>query len=186
MRNTILSILILISSTAFAQLTIPNGAQLTVTNDGYLYANEAIVNQGTVTLNSGKLILANNFNNALGTLSAANASLEVVGANTQSFTFGSNDIVKRVELNKSANTATVAAGKLTITDGFKSVAGTLDASEKIILQSTSTKTAIVEPSTAGTVTNMVVERFIPAKRAFRLLSSPVTSTTSIKYNHGRL
>ena len=50
MRNTILSILILISSTAFAQLTILNGAQLTVTNDGYLYANEAIVNQGTVTL----------------------------------------------------------------------------------------------------------------------------------------
>jgi hypothetical protein len=182
MRNTILSILILISSTAFAQLTILNGAQLTVTNDGYLYANEAIVNQGTVTLNSGKLILANNFNNASGTLSAANASLEVVGANTQSFTFGSNDIVKRVELNKSASTATVAAGKLTITDGFKSVAGTLDAAEKIILQSTSTKTAIVEPSTAGTVTNMVVERFIPAKRAFRLLSSPVTSTTSIQYN----
>ena len=182
MRNTILSMMILISSTAFAQLTIPNGAQLTVTNDGYLYANEAIVNQGTVTLNSGKLILANNFNNASGTLSAANASLEVVGANTQSFTFGSNDIVKRVELNKSASTATVASGKLTITDGFKSVAGTLDASEKIILQSTSTKTAIVEPSSAGTVTNMVVEHFIPAKRAFRLLSSPVTSTTSIQYN----
>ena len=76
----------------------------------------------------------------------------------------------------------MAAGKLTITDGFKSVAGTLDAAEKIILQSTSTKTAIVEPSSAGTVTNMVVERFIPAKRAFRLLSSPVTSTTSIQYN----
>ncbi len=180
--NFFYKLLLLFSSSSFAQLKIATGDQLTVSNGSFLYANEAIVNEGTLTLNSGKLIVANNFNNATGVLSAANATLEVVGVATQSFTFGSNDIVKRIELNKSVNTATVAAGKLTITDGFKSVAGTLDAAEKIILQSTSTKTAIVEQSTAGTVDNIVVERYIPAKRAYRLLSSPVTTTTSIKYN----
>ena len=182
MKLKLFLMFVLLSGGLFAQFKIANGTQLSVSNGSFLYANEAIVNEGTLTLNSGKLVVANNFNNASGTLSAANATLEVVGGATQSLTFGSNDLVKRVELNKSANTATVAAGKLTITDGFKSVAGTLDAAEKIILQSTSTKTAVVEQSTAGTVNNMVVERYIPAKRAYRLLSSPVTSTTSIKYN----
>jgi len=174
--------LFLITSGSFAQLKIANGAQLTVSNGDFLYANEAIVNEGSLLLNSGKLIVAHNFNNAAGTLSAANATLEFVGGAAQSLTFGSSDLAKRLELNKSANTASVADGKLTITDGFKSVAGTLDAAEKIVLQSTSTKTAIVEQSIAGTVNNLVVERYIPAKRAFRLLSSPVTSTTTIKYN----
>jgi hypothetical protein len=44
------------------------------------------------------------------------------------------------------------------------------------------KTAIVEQSTGGTVDNIVIERYIPAKRAYRLLSSPVTTSTTIKYN----
>lgn len=166
MKLKLFLMFVLLSGGLFAQFKIANGTQLSVSNGSFLYANEAIVNEGTLTLNSGKLVVANNFNNASGTLSAANATLEVVGGATQILTFGSNDLVKRVELNKSANTATVAAGKLTITDGFKSVAGTLDAAEKILLQSTSTKTAVVEQSTAGTVNNMVVERYIPAKRAY--------------------
>lgn len=174
--------LLVIATSSFAQIKIENGTQLSLSNGGFLYVKEPIVNEGTLTLNSGKLIIANNFNNASGTLSAANATIEVFGGETQSFTFGSNDEVKRLELNKSGNTATVAAGKLTITDGFKSTAGNLNAAEKIILKSTSTKTAIVEQSTTGTVDNIVVERYIPAKRAFRLLSSPVTTSTSIKYN----
>lgn len=176
-----LVLLLLVASNSFAQLKIASGEQLTIVNGGMLYANEAVVNNGTMSLNTGRLLLANNFNNA-GIMNATNGTIEVVGGNTQSLSFGSNDIAKRVELNKSANTATVAAGKLTITDGFKSVAGTLNASEKIVLQSTGVKTAIVEQSTTGIVSNMVVERYIPAKRAYRLLSSPVTSTTSIKYN----
>lgn len=176
-----LVLLLLVASNSFAQLKIASGEQLTIVNGGILYANEAVVNNGTMSLNTGRLLLANNFNNA-GIMNATNGTIEVVGGNTQSLSFGSNDIAKRLELNKSANTATVAAGKLTITDGFKSVAGTLNASEKIVLQSTGVKTAIVEQSTTGIVSNMVVERYIPAKRAYRLLSSPVTSTTSIKYN----
>lgn len=174
--------LLVIATSSFAQIKIENGTQLSLSNGGFLYVKEPIVNEGTLTLNSGKIIITNNFNNASGTLSAENATIEVFGGETQSFTFGSNDVVKRLELNKSGNTATVAAGKLTITDGFKSTAGNLNAAEKIILKSTSTKTAIVEQSTTGTVDNIVVERYIPAKRAFRLLSSPVTTSTSIKYN----
>lgn len=175
-------LLLVFATCSFAQIKIENGTQLSLSNVGFLYAKEPIVNEGTLTLNSGKLIIANNFNSTSGTLSAANATIEISGGENQIFTFGSNDIVKRLELNKSGNTATVTAGKLTITDGFKSTAGDLNAAEKIILKSTNTKTAIVEQSTTGTVDNIVVERYIPAKRAFRLLSSPVTTSTSIKYN----
>ena len=181
MKIKTLALLLLVASNSFSQLKIEAGAQLTVVNGGMLYSNEAVTNNGTITLNTGRIVLANNFTNS-NVINAADATIELVGGNTQSLSFGTNDIAKRVELNKSANTATVAAGKLTITDGFKSVAGTLNASEKIVLQSTGVKTAVVEQSTTGTVTNMVVERYIPAKRAFRLLSSPVTSSTSINYN----
>lgn len=181
MKIKILVLLFVVASSSNAQLKIESGAQLTVVNGGMLYSNEAVANNGTITLNTGRLLLANNFNNS-SVINAADATIELVGGNTQSLSFGNNDIAKRLELNKTNNTATVTAGKLTITDGFKSVAGTFNAGEKVVLKSTSTKTAIVEQSTAGTVTNMVVERYIPAKRAYRLLSSPVTSTTSIKYN----
>jgi len=177
-----ISLLLLVFATSsFAQMKIESGTQLSLSNGGFLYSKESFVNEGILTLNSGRLIIANNFTTA-GTLSAANATIEVSGGETQSFTFGNNDVVKRLELNKSGNTATVAAGKLTITEGFKSVAGNLNAAERIILKSTSTKTAIVEESATGTIDNIVVERYIPAKRAFRLLSSSVTTSTSIKYN----
>lgn len=182
MKKKSLFILFFITFSCFSQLRIASNTQMLLTNGGLIYSNEPIVNEGTLNLNTGKLVVANNFNNASGTLSASDATIEIFGGAAQSFTFGSNDIIKRVELNKSANTATVAGGKLTITDGFKSASGTLNADEKIVLKSTSTKTAIVEESTAGTVTNIVVERYIPAKRAFRLLSSPVTTSTTIKAN----
>lgn len=181
MKIRILLLFLVLASSSNAQLRIEAGTALTIVNGGMLYSNEAVVNNGTITLNTGRLLLANNFNNS-STINAADATIEIVGGNTQSLSFGNNDIAKRLELNKTNNTATVIAGKLNITDGFKSVAGTFDGGEKVVLKSTIAKTAIVEQSSAGTVTNMVVERYIPAKRAFRLLSSPVTSTTSIKYN----
>jgi len=174
--------LLLISSTGFAQTTIKSGAQVTMSNNEVFYVDDDFVNEGTLNLGSSRLLLGKDFNNASGTLNAADGSIELIGGNTQSLTFGSNDAIKRLELNKSSNTATVAGGKLTITNRLKSEAGTLDAAGKIILQSNSTTTAIVEESLGGTIDNIVVERYIPAKRAFRLLSSPVTTSSTINAN----
>lgn len=182
MKIRITFCLVLFTHVIYSQFKVSNGTTVTVANDEILYVNESLVNEGIITLNSSRLLLGNNFNNASGTLNSADATIELVGGNSQSFTFANNDVVKRFELNKSSNTATVAAGKLSITDAFKSISGSLDAGEKVVLLSSNTKTAIVEPSSGGSVDNIVVERFIPAKRAYRLLSSPVTTTTSIKYN----
>jgi hypothetical protein len=174
--------LLLISSTGFAQTTIKSGAQVTMSNNDVFYVDDDFVIEGTLNLGSSRLLLGKDFNNASGTLNAADGSIELIGGNTQSLTFGSDDAIKRLELNKSTNTATVAGGKLTITNRLKSEAGTLDAAGKIILQSNSTTTAIVEESLGGTIDNIVVERYIPAKRAFRLLSSPVTTSSTINAN----
>lgn len=181
MKSILFFLVALLSNISFAQLKISSGTQFTLVDGGVLTVNEPLVNNGTMSLNSGRLLVSSNFTNQ-GTLQATNSTIEIIGGNIQSFTFQNNDIVKRLELNKTNNTATVSGGVLTITDGFKSISGTLDAAEKMILKSTSTKTAIVEQSSGGTVNNIVVERYIPAKRAYRILSSPVTSTTSILYN----
>lgn len=181
MKSILFFLVALLSNISFAQLKISSGTQFTLVDGGVLTVNEPLVNNGTMSLNSGRLLVSSNFTNQ-GTLQATNSTIEIIGGNIQSFTFQNNDIVKRLELNKTNNTATVSGGVLTITDRFKSISGTLDAAEKMILKSTSTKTAIVEQSSGGTVNNIVVERYIPAKRAYRILSSPVTSTTSILYN----
>lgn len=181
MKSKLLCLAIVISNITLAQLKVLSGTQVSLADGGILYTNEHVKNNGTISLNSGRLLVSGNFINS-STLNASNATIEIVGGNTQSFTFANNDIVKRLELKKTGNSASVLSGILNITDAFKSVSGNLDAAEKIVFRSTSAKTAIVEQSISGTVDNMVVERYIPARSAYRLLSSPVTSTTSIKYN----
>ncbi|GEO10357.1 T9SS type A sorting domain-containing protein [Segetibacter aerophilus] len=57
----------------------------------------------------------------------------------------------------------------------------------VIIHSNATGTGAIGEVTDGSIAllntaNITVERFIPAKRAFRLLSSPVTASSSIKAN----
>jgi hypothetical protein len=182
MKKRILILLVfVIANTLQAQLSIPVGETLQVTGTESLYSNEPIVNAGTLTLGTGTLEIGGAYTNT-GSVNLSTATLKLSGNATQSISFGSVDTAKKIELNKSANTATVTAGALSITDFVQSVQGTLNADGKITLKSTATKTAIVEFSTGGAINNLVVERFIPARRAFRFVSSPVTTSTSIKAN----
>jgi len=74
-------------------------------------------------------------------------------------------------------------GKLTVSQGIASSIFTTGGN--LTLKSTATKTAVVAPI-VGTVTilgGVIVERYIPAgQRAYRLLSSPVTTSTFINSN----
>lgn len=179
-----LKFLILMTCTYFvghAQLKVSSGETLFVSDGETIYSGDNVVNDGTITLGTGKLSVAGNIDNN-GTLSMSNGVLNVKGASTQSFDFGSSDVVKKLELDKSTGTATVTSGTLSITDHLLTTQGTLDGGGKLVMKSTASKTAIVLESAGGTVNNIVVERYIPSKRAFRLLSSPVTTSTSIKSN----
>lgn len=173
---------IVTSTCCFAQLKVSAGSQIYISNSENLYSASDIINDGTITLGTGKLFVAGNIDNN-GTLTLNDGTLNVTGNSaTQTFDLGTSVIVKRIELDKTEGTATVNSGNLIISDGLLANQGTIDGGGKLIMRSTANKTAIVEQSTGGTVNNIVVERYIPSKRAFRFLSSPVTTSTSIKYN----
>jgi hypothetical protein len=74
--------------------------------------------------------------------------------------------------------ATNVFGSLTLTDGIFTTGGHLT------LKSNSSGTAIVNPlgSTASISGNVTTEQYIPAKRAYRLISPTVTTSTSIYQN----
>lgn len=76
---------------------------------------------------------------------------------------------------EAAGSATLTLnGPLALTGILTLTSGTLDTQNGLTMKSTVTRTAMVAPVTRGTITGTVtVERFIPARRAFRLINSPV-------------
>ena len=84
------------------------------------------------------------------------------------------------------------AGGVTATSSMKSITGALNVTGSCILntaglvtlKSTAARTSTIWPSAAGVINgNVTIERYIPAGyREYRLLSSPVTTTGTIKAN----
>ena len=121
MKKRILILLVfVIANTLQAQLSIPVGETLQVTGTESLYSNEPIVNAGTLTLGTGTLEIGGAYTNT-GNVNLSTATLKISGNAAQNISFGSADTAKRVELNKPANTATITAGSLQITDFVQSV-----------------------------------------------------------------
>lgn len=74
-------------------------------------------------------------------------------------------------------TATAVNNKLTLT------AGTLATGDFLTLKSNASKTAVIAPVIGSITGNVTTERYIPAgQRAYRFLSSPVSTTTFIDTN----
>jgi hypothetical protein len=182
MKKLIITLVLLVFyQSAVAQLNIPITESILLTGSESLYTNEAIVNNGVITLGTGILELGSHYTNN-GTTTLTTATLKLSGNTAQSLSFGTTDSAKKIDLNKSANTATITNGSLSITDYLIANQGTIDGAGKLTLKSNSTKSAIVETSSGGSVQNIIVERYIPGRRAFRFISSPVTTSSSIKVN----
>uniref|UniRef100_UPI00333F2FE9 beta strand repeat-containing protein n=1 Tax=Flavobacterium sp. TaxID=239 RepID=UPI00333F2FE9 len=77
---------------------------------------------------------------------------------------------------------TSLSGAVNVTNRLSLIGGTLTTSGNLTLKSSSTGTANVPPITGSISGNVTVERYIPAKRAYRFVSSSVTTTTTIKQN----
>jgi hypothetical protein len=91
------------------------------------------------------------------------------------------NVLKDLTVN-TTGTFTVA-DTLYILNELASNAGTLNANGKLTLRSTSeAATARVAPLTGTINGDVTVERFIPARRAYRFLSPSVTTTTNINAN----
>lgn len=121
---------------------------------------------------TGTLRIAGTVNNS-GVLNAVDGTIAMLGTEAQSIpanTFAT-DYVKNLILN---NTAGVSLqGTLNLTGILAPQAGTFTTGNQLTLKSNAATTAMIA-SVTGTISGqMTVERYIPARRAFRFLSSTV-------------
>ncbi len=144
-----------------------------------------IVSGGTLNV-AGEYQSAGNFTNS-GTLTATSGTLTFTGSG-QSVS-ANNATVKNVNIASTASVTLTSAlniqggsnyGTLTVSSG-----GTLNSAGYLTLKSDANGNAVVAAgsSSGSYITNSVtVERYIPARRAFRILSPSVTTSTSIYAN----
>lgn len=191
-KITSIALLVFSVKVGFAQLYIAEGAEIRSVGTS-LYSNENVMNEGSIIFEGeADFILDAGLDNsaALATLTLGDARLvigsgESLSSSTDTFIFKGRDgnqlgdQVKHLVLNKTTGTANVTNGHLGVAETFLSTSGTLNAASTVTLLNRANGTyAQVLPSAGGSAT-LEVERFIPAKRAFRLLSPSVLSTATI-------
>jgi len=66
------------STCCFAQLKVSAGSQIYISNSENLYSASDIINDGTITLGTGKLFVAGNIDNN-GTLTLVDGTLNITG-----------------------------------------------------------------------------------------------------------
>lgn len=144
--------------------------------------NVTILDGATLDLAATTLDVNGDLTNS-GDISGASGTLLMTGSAPQEITGNALEIANLVIDNSDTtqgvtlSTAVSVNKLLTLTDG------TLNTGNTLTLLSNATRTAMIDVITGGTISgNVTTERYIPAKRAFRLLSSPVTTTTSINTN----
>ena len=156
---------VLTEASAARSLVLEDGAKVTL-NGQTLTIEKDVSGTGFIT-GSASSSLALNGTSAIGTLYFD----QLTGSN----------VLKNLTIDK----GTVSLGNdLYIYGVLAPNSGTLNTGGHLTLGSSSiAATARVAPVTGGDINgDVTVERFIPGRRSFRFISSPVTTTTSIKYN----
>jgi hypothetical protein len=172
-------------------IEIPGGLTNYPVLDGSKTIGNVILADGaTINLNNAILSVSGTFSGT-GTLIGGNTSSLTINGSGPKGTFymdqtsAETKLLDNFTLNTTTGSATLGnaldiSGILTLTNGTLSTGGNLT------LKSSSTKTAVVAEITdcnAVAITgDVTVEQYFPLKRAFRFISSPVTTTTTIRDN----
>ncbi|UAY51556.1 immunoglobulin domain-containing protein [Ferruginibacter albus] len=162
------------------------------TNADLTIAGTLDVKNAAVTITPGTTLTA-------GKITRSGTTGSLIGSSTSNITVGSSGVTGNSDLyfnsgNQTLKNLTVATGgNVTLRNGLNIVAGsssgtltvnsgaTFNTSDSLVLKSDASGTAKVGNS-AGTITGKAtVERYITAKRAWRLLTAPVTNSNTI-YN----
>ncbi|RYE14323.1 MAG: hypothetical protein EOP51_28360, partial [Sphingobacteriales bacterium] len=136
-------------------VNIVSGASITVSNNGL----------GVFRVAGG---IVNN-----GTLDAINGTVAFLGTTAQSIpanTFHTN-FIRNLTIDNAAGVT--LAGNLNLTGILTAKAGQFTTGDQLVLKSNVATTAMVAPVTGSVSGTMTIERYIPARRAFRMISSPV-------------
>ncbi len=146
--------------TILGLLNIVSGSTLNITSSSTLTQTGSITGTGSINGNSGSTLVMN-------------------GSEAQTLT--SSNTLASFTIN---NTAGVTiSGTTSITETLTLTAGALTTNDKLTIKSNATNTGIIGPVTSGSVSgNVIIEKYIPSKRAYRLLSSPVTTSGTIYQN----
>ena len=151
------------SSASVKNINISTGA--TVINNSTLQINGTITNAGAIIDTSG-------------TIEMAGASAQTIPGNTFQ-----NNAVNSLIISNSSVSGVILGGKLDIYNSltFSGSGMNLSTSDSLTLKSTATGTAYVGDITGNTVTGQVtVERYIPARKAWRILSIPTNTSQTVK------
>ncbi|MEO6406735.1 MAG: hypothetical protein ABIY51_04255, partial [Ferruginibacter sp.] len=169
--------------TSTTDVTIPSG----LTNYPIVIITKALNN---ITIQSGASVAVNNATlriagdlTSSGNFSSWTGTIELNGTTDQIIPAGffTNNTFKNLIINNNVS----LAGRDTLTGTLTIMAGnTFTTNDNLILKSDSTGTARIATlpvdgsgvATAFITGNVTIERFIPAKRVWRLLSAPLSST----------
>jgi len=180
--------------TSTTDVTIPNGMPNypeIPTGTGTV-RNIIIQNAASVLVNGGKLSISGTITNS-GIFDATNGTIDLNGTALQNISGNSflTNSVKHLRISNTAVTISNTAGNVfNIIDSlsFGTSNATLNTGNNLVLLSTATGTArIADITNDGANTNnkfsgtVTVERYFPGKRAWRLVTAPLSSTGSV-YN----
>ncbi|HMP22224.1 MAG TPA: T9SS type A sorting domain-containing protein [Ferruginibacter sp.] len=146
-------------------IIIEANASVTIADGGVIGISGAITNNGAIA-NFGEVLL--------------NGSISTSFPGTGALT-----AMNHLTIEKTAGTVTLNKA-MQISGILKPVSGSIMVNNRVTLRSTADSTASVGTCTAsityGDSGEFEVQRFIPAKRAWRLLTAPVTATASVYEN----
>lgn len=181
MRNKFYNYLFLVI--AFAAISkeskaqLYNSGQMFIDSTAVLYSADTFHNTtSAITINKGTVSAAGTLiNNAL-----ISGSGKVVLSSPTAQTVSGTGTLSNLEVN-SAGASIVTGSMQGVLGTLTITAGNLNANSGLTLLSTDSNTARVAPVTAGTVSgNVFVQRYIPARRAWRLITAPVSNSNTIR------
>lgn len=142
-----------------------------------------IAEGASVTISgTGSLDIAGNISRT-GVLNAVDGTVRFVGTTAKQTipanTFDTN-YIKNLTINNTNDV--VLSGVLNLTGILTPTAGTFTTGNQLTLKSNVATTAVIAAVTGVVSGEMTIERYVPAKRAFRFMSSPVDATGTIRTN----
>ncbi len=165
-----------------------DGKTFTLANRGNMYTltgNWSLT--GTLNIPSGARLAINGNTLSLamltgtGTVSGSvTSSLAITGTGdfgSLNFSTGDGGSLKAFTLNR--NGSVTIGSALSIYDILTVTSGTLNTGNQLTLKSNADNTARVTPVAGNIIGNVTVERYIPARRAWRIMSAPVAGNQSI-------
>ncbi len=141
----------------------------------------------TLTVTDATMQIAGAITTAPGSINASNGTIELAGSSAQSISGSSftGRTIQNVKASNSVNVSNAASDSLRITGvlSFGSVnSKTFNSGDNVILVSSATGTARVADITNNGANNgntfsgkFTVQRYIPARRAWRLMTAPVAA-----------